>query len=312
VLNVPSRVHGGALSSEQMHQRLCQNDKAGVLGIFRDGTTFERPSSSTPKLSAFVHMARLCVLEVTLPRIPYPRLGWRARPGFSQQKTLNRVREALLCQGSEAPVGELLSLRAYGRTVSRMDGPAFRVDWSQDGQSVRWDGGELPMAKLRGIGLKAVVLVDRFIADIFGTLRPDLDMGTLRDKISEHKNGYSFVHDKTNGLDSKYLELFERVCADPVLSLMSRNGWNERAVRRFLKKEEKLLEYMMVMIYLRGGQAPRITEFFNILCWNGAFMSRGLYAHEGSVMYITRHSKVKRTTIFKSGFHLSHLSHLAF
>jgi hypothetical protein len=82
--------------------------------------------------------------------------------------------------------------------------------------------------------------VNRFIADIFGTLKPGLDMGALRDRISEHKNGYSFVHDK-NGLDSKYLELSERVCADPVHNLMTRNGWNERAVRRFLKKEEKLL-----------------------------------------------------------------------
>jgi hypothetical protein len=52
---------------------------AGVLGISRDGTIFERPSNYAPKLSAFVHMARLCVLEVTLPRFPYPRLGWRAQ-----------------------------------------------------------------------------------------------------------------------------------------------------------------------------------------------------------------------------------------
>jgi hypothetical protein len=110
---------------------------AGVLGVSRDGTAFERPSNYTQKLSAFVHMARLCVLEATLPRFPYPRLGWRARPGLNQQKILNRAREALLCQGSEAPVGALLSLRAYGRTVSRTDGLAFRVDWSLDGQSVR-------------------------------------------------------------------------------------------------------------------------------------------------------------------------------
>jgi hypothetical protein len=269
---------------------------AGVLGISRDGTTFERPSNYTPKLSALVDMARLYVLEATLPRFPYPRLGWHARPGFSQQKTLNRAREALLCQGSEAPVGELLSLRAYGRTVSRTDGPAFQVDWSRDGQNIRWDGGELSMADLRGIGHKAVALVNRFIADIFGTLQPGLDMGALRDKISEHKNGYSFVHDKNNGLDSKYLELSERVCADPVHNLMTRNGWNERAVRRFLKKEEMLLEHIMVMMYLRGGQAPRITEFFSILCWNGASSSRGLYMHEGSMMYITRHSKARRMT----------------
>ena len=60
------------------------------------------------------------------------------------------------------------------------------------------------------------------------------------------------MYDKTNGLDFRYLELPERICADPVHSLMSHNGWNEHAVRRFMKKEEKLLEYTMVMTYLRG------------------------------------------------------------
>jgi hypothetical protein len=96
-------------------------------------------------------------------------------------------------------------------------------------------------------------LVNRSIADIFGTLQPGLGMGALRDKISEHKNGYLFVHDKNNGLDSRYLELSESVCADPVHNLLTRNGWNERAVRRFLNKEEILLEHIMAMMYLRGG-----------------------------------------------------------
>lgn len=147
---------------------------AVVLGISRDGTTFERPSNCTPKLSAFVHMARLCVFEITLPRFPYPRLGWRARPGLSQQKTLNITRAELLCQGSNAPVGGPLSLRAYGHTMSRSDGPAFRVEWSSDGQSIRWDSDEFSTTDLRGTGRKAVALADRLIADMFGTTRADL------------------------------------------------------------------------------------------------------------------------------------------
>lgn len=269
---------------------------AGVLGISQDGTTFERPSNYTPKLSALVHVARLCLLEATLPRFSYPRLGWNARPCLGQQKALNKVREAFLCQGSAAPVGELLSLRAYGRTVSRTDGPTFRVEWSDDGSSVRWDGGELTMADFRGIGHQAANVVHQSIEGVLGTQAPNLDLTSLRDRMSEHKNGYSFVHDKNNGLVHGYLELSERVCADPVHNLMTRNGWNERSVRRFLKKEEQLLEQIMAMMYLRGGQAPRITEFFSILCWNGASSSRGLYVHEGSMLYITRHSKARKTT----------------
>lgn len=75
---------------------------AGVLGISQDGTTFERPSNYTPKLSAVVHVTRLCLLEATLPRFSYPRLGWNARPCLGQQNTWNHVREAFL---SKIPKG---------------------------------------------------------------------------------------------------------------------------------------------------------------------------------------------------------------
>lgn len=256
---------------------------AGVLGISQDGTTFERPKNYTSKLSALIHVARLCLLEATLPRFSYPRLGWDARPCLGQQDvedcrtrasrppqthcrykavdgpssrytaqstlshpissqdTLNKVREAFLCQGSAAPVGELLSLRAYGRTVSRTDGPTFRVDWSHDGSSVRWDGNELSMADFRGIGHQAANPVHQSIEGVFGTHPPSLDLSILHDRMPEHKNGYSFVHDNRNGLSHGYLELSERVCADPVHNLMTRNGWNERAVRRFLKKKKSCL-----------------------------------------------------------------------
>jgi hypothetical protein len=50
------------------------------------------------------------------------------------------------------------------------------------------------------------------------------------------------------------------------------------------------------MMDLHGGQAPRVTEFFSMLCWNGASSSRGLYLHGGSMLYITRHSKARKTT----------------
>lgn len=99
-----------------------------------------------------------------------------------------------------------------------------------------------------------------------------------------------------NDLDSKYLELSERVCADPVHSLLTLNRWNERAVRQFLKREDNLLEQIMVMMYLRGGQPPRITEFFSLLCCNGAASSQSLDVHDGAILFIKRHSKARKAT----------------
>lgn len=52
----------------------------------------------------------------------------------------------------------------------------------------------------------------------------------------------------------------------------------------------------MLIMYLRGGQAPRTTELFSIEHQNGPSTSRGVYVHEGSVVYVTRHSKARHAT----------------
>jgi hypothetical protein len=269
---------------------------AGVLGISQDGSTFERPSNYTSKLSALVHCARLCLLEATLPRFAHPRIGWNARQPFAQHKTLNKMREAFFCLGCPAPVGELISLRAYGRTVSRTDGPAFRVDWDDDGSRIKWDEGEITMTEFRALGHRAVDTIDESIAGFIGDFNPSLDLEQLRDRISELKHGYSFVQDPANDLNSAHIELSERVCTDPQQGLMTRNGWNVRSVRRFLKDEERLLESIMLMMYLRGGQAPRATELLSLECSNGSSAPRGIYVHNGSILFVTRHSKARRTT----------------
>lgn len=269
---------------------------AGVLGISQDGSTFERPSNYTSKLSALVHSARLCLLEATLPRFAHPRIGWNARQPSAQHKTLNKMREAFFCMGCPAPVGELISLRAYGRTVSRTDGPAFRVDWDDDGSRIKWDEGEITMTEFRALGHRVVDMVDESITEFIGDFNPALDLEHLRDRISELKHGYSFVQDPSNDLSSAYIELSEKVCTDPQQGLMTRNGWNVRSVRRFLKDEERLLESIMLMMYLRGGQAPRATELLSLECLNGSSAPRGIYVHNGSMLFVTRHSKARRTT----------------
>jgi hypothetical protein len=75
---------------------------------------------------------RLCMLEATLPRFAHPFSGWRARPRTGNLSHLNKIPERYMCYGCQAPTGELLSLRSYGRAFSRSDGPSFRVNWSED------------------------------------------------------------------------------------------------------------------------------------------------------------------------------------
>lgn len=104
------------------------------------------------------------------------------------------------------------------------------------------------MENFRGLGHRAVSLVEESIEDLMGAFRPTLDLGRLKDRISKQKRGHRFLQDARNGLDSAYLEFSEAICTEVAHGLKTRNGWNGRAVRRYLKKEEKLLEYIMLMM----------------------------------------------------------------
>ena len=114
-------------------------------------------------------------------------------------------------------------------------------------------------------------------------LRPTLQLDHIRDCMSHHKQGYSFILDPANNLEHAYLELSSRACLDPADGSMVGDGWNYKSVHRYLEEEDRLLLQIMLILYLCGGQASRSTERFSIEQCNGPTTSRGLYAHQGSI-----------------------------
>ena len=120
---------------------------SGILGFNPDATTFLQARAYTSYLSALAYCIRLTVLESTLPRFAHPIVGWPMRPSTDQADRLKDVHAKYLGNTCQAPMGELLSLRSYGRAISRTDGPCFRVRWSGDRQMVSWPGGSLDLAQ---------------------------------------------------------------------------------------------------------------------------------------------------------------------
>jgi hypothetical protein len=267
-----------------------------VLGISNDESTFDRPRNYTPKLSAMIHSARLICLEAALPRQHHSHVGWDARPRTGQLEKLNRIREQFMCLGSQAPLGELLSLRSYGRAFSRNDGPSFRVRWSDDGETVFWADGKLCLSEFRSFAQHSMDSADALLHEMMYGMRPRFDLSRFYDDMSVTKQGYSFVQDPRNNLAMKYLELSSQACLDSVNGLMSGESWNSKAVRHYLDRDHELLKQLGLIMYLSGGQAPRSTELFSIECENGPATSRGLYVYDGALCYVTRHSKSRRTT----------------
>lgn len=269
---------------------------SGVLGFSADPSTFERPRNYTSKLSGLIYCARLCFLESVLPRFAHESVGWEKRPRLGGLKLLNRVRERYMCLGCQSPFGELLSLRNFGRSLSRSDGPSFRVQWSPDSQTVSWNVGQLSMNQFRVLSKTAFDSATTCVERLMYGLEPRLELHHIRDCMSNQRQGYSFMLDSANNLERAYLELSSRACLDPVDGLMAGEGWNYKSVHRYLEEEDRLLSQLMLILYLCGGQAPRSTELFSIEHCNGPTTSRGLYAHRCAICFVTRHSKARHST----------------
>lgn len=273
----------------------------GILGISPDGSTYERAKNYTTKLSGLIYRIRLLVVEATLPRFAHDYIGWGARPRHGQLGLLNKVREKL-CLGSQAPMGELLSLRNYGRVISRSDGPSFRVTWSEDGQTIFWDDFHLSIAQFRQISRDAITSAASTCNQLMYGWCPTFDLKVIRDKLSDTTAGYSFVMDPANGLSEAYLELSRRACLATINGLMTDDAWDMTAVRRYLDWYHHMTELVMHLFYLVGGQAPRGTELAALEHCNGSSTSRGVCVYSGKMGLICRHTKSRRAT--NSEFHV--------
>jgi len=145
-------------------------------------------------------------------------------------------------------MGELLSLRAYGRAVLRSDGPSFRVQWSEDSETITWNDGKVTMEEFRNLCRHAYQSVVDSLARLMYGLQPAIWLQGIRDDISSTAQGYSFVQDPANHLTAAYLELSSRACLDPIDGLMSSERWNMDAVSRYLKAKSNLPTQIMLVM----------------------------------------------------------------
>ncbi|KAM5527108.1 hypothetical protein FOXYSP1_20377 [Fusarium oxysporum f. sp. phaseoli] len=277
---------------------------SAVRGLSRPtGDEFLRPHQFTPVLSRLIYCTRLIFLEMTLPRFPHRYAGIPARPSYGHLRRLMPVRTEKMCDGTMSPLGEFLSLLSYGRALSRSEGPVYHFYWSEDDQVLSWDGClHLSMASFRGLAREALRQATIQCQRLMYDWEPaDPDLSRLRDRLSTAKSGYSFVSDPANGLNDAYLELFMRACTSSIDGILKSRGqfqslWNAEAAQAYLDAHAASLKTLMVLCYLDGGQAARISELLTIEYCNASSRLRGIGIYGTSLFSIIRHQKARLTT----------------
>ena len=198
--------------------------------------------------------------------------------------------------GCLTPLGELLSLRAFGRKLARSDTPPFLVRWSDDGQTLFYDDTLISMTEFRNFGHSLIQRAEA-LCDVlmFGWL-PSVNLSQIKDDMSNTACGYSFLEHPDNDLSAAYLALSTRACTAQGDGLLRGDRWDLKAVSEYLKMSEEYQGYLAAMMLTLGGQAPRATEVLSLEFYNGQSTEHRVYAYNGFMMFVIRHHKAKKST----------------
>ncbi|KAJ9633674.1 hypothetical protein H2199_009286 [Coniosporium tulheliwenetii] len=269
---------------------------SGVLGFSECNQTFRRAKDFTSCLSGLIYLLRLIFLEYALPYRSYNHIGLEQRPSREHLARLDQVRLRYMISGCLTPLAEFQDLRDFGRTLSRSDPPSFMVHWSDDGTTMRYHNTFMTITQFKEFTHRLLASAEALVQKLMYDWLPEVDLGKLKDELCNTRRGFSFVSHPENGLTNAFLQLSTRACMDRADGLLSDNQWNRAAVFRYLRRKEVLLESLLAVMYVLAGQGPRSTELLSLQHCNGPFGERGVYIHNGYMIYIARHHKARRST----------------
>jgi hypothetical protein len=270
---------------------------SGILGFSPDARSFLPAKKYTPHLSALIYTQRLLFLEYALPLRPYPHLGIPRRSRFQQHQHFDVIRQRYMITGSPSPLEEFQSLRDFGRVIARTDPPSFLLRWSDDGETVSYgDDFSLTMESFRGLAEHFLTKAEELCDDLMFGLDPLIDLAKVKDDLTNTKYGFSFVQHPANKLTDAYLDLSTKACTTRRNGLFRENRWDWKAIFHYRKKAESLQEMIAGVKQTVRGQVARVSELSSLEYENSSSTERGLYVYNGSMIFITRHHKAKRST----------------
>jgi hypothetical protein len=270
---------------------------SGILGFSPDAQSFLPAKRFTPCLSGLIYIQRLLFLEYSLPYRAYPHIGIARRSRLHQHQHFETIRLRYMTTGAPSALEELQSLRDFGRVMSRTDAPSFLLRWSDDGQVVSYgDNFSLTIEKYRCLAKYFLTKADELCNTVMFDLIPDIDLSSIKDDLGNAQHGFSFVQHPQNKLADAYLELSSKACTTRRGGLVKNGHWDWGAVFHYEKQADALADMLAGGLHTSCGQLPRASEILSLECTNGVATARGLYVWDGSLIYVTRHHKAKRST----------------
>src|SRR5271156_2957757 len=260
-----------------------------------------------------IWMIRLLMLEVAVSEQGWPELGLQSRKEIGAvagavAERIHELRKSHLCEGSFSPASSILSQLAFGQKQNRMQSSEANIYWSDDRQTVFYDGKGVAMAKMRTmcqaltIELEGLLYELLFHQSVTPVPLPQLvdSMGTAQ---RFQQKGYSFVDHPDNARWKVRWEfLWERMLkADQKLVKSSGSGsgsgqleWADQPCKAYLAREKQFLLKLMVAMHIMGGQPARSPEIGSIKVQNSVTSSRNIFVINGRMAVVTTYDKARK------------------
>jgi len=170
-----------------------------VLGIDEaNGTLYEAPNY-TPKLSAFIKIAQLLVLQKAV---------MMAEDGLAQDPLdpLDEIRERFMTLNNTTPFTWALHMRSYGKQIRDSTTSLGYMRWSEDAQTIHYRDLELSITSFRQFVLEQVHKAQRQLETLF-LLGRDEERAEVVPRVALHRihdnptvviQGWNFTKDQRN------------------------------------------------------------------------------------------------------------------
>jgi superfamily II DNA helicase RecQ len=265
----------------------------------------------TPILAHMIWMIRLLILEVGVSEQGWPALGIKSRKEIGTEEgavaeRIHVLRKRYLCEGSFSPASSILSQLARGQVINRSQPSESNIFWSDDRETVFYNGMGVAMAKVRTMCQALTVELEGLLHELlFSQDVPPVPLPQLVDSMGTaqrfQQKGYSFVDHPDNVRWKVGWEfLWDQMLRNGQMLVKSSGGssqleWADQPCKAYLAREKQFLLRLMVAMHVMGGQPARSPELGSIKFRNSVTSSRNVFVVNGRVAVVTTYDKsVKR------------------
>lgn len=270
----------------------------GVLGLDPNGT-FRPATSVSGDLAAIIYCAKMLLFRHACELASIVPSG---EPGSSTCEQFIILHQRFLVMTDLTPITEIINLLSWAKTIGHGESSVPDIIWSTlpGIEAVCYKGVEMNIDTLKAMVQDQVTKAETILLKIFGinsTLLDQKAISKIKDDMSIRTTGYSFLTDPKNkdifpiGDHIEYVFKNRHLRESLVRTVDGEIVWLSEGKTHFATQAQSLLEVLLTIFHLLGGQPARSTEIMKITWYNSEIKHRNIFLCDGGILWITDYSK---------------------